>query len=330
MLVLSVDPTGATEALALLAARGDYPPRLAFEIAQSQASVPGSSTSSSSQAHLAASAPFQARPRGPVSGRLSATTSRRGLELPVAVSRCLSATGVRFSAIRFPPRDWALLTVGLPTQRVGPRRGYRVPHTRATTRGGRPLYPEDHGAHPARSRSPTSVRRFAATSPCTPPQPSIDAGLCSTRHQPGVHTSSPVRSSPRLTLPDGTGTPWLSPELRTPPTGAGRRTSGRGQAIEHGPETTLYVIDPASNPACSLVMCDLASHATKQKQSGGWRSKNAPCVSSTVAPASSGALLGGIGPLPDNEKSKAPRVCADRSAAPRVPDSLALLDYLAH
>jgi hypothetical protein len=57
----------------------------------------------------------------------------------------------------------------------------------------------------------------------------------------------------------------LSPELRTPPTGAGRRTSGWGQAIEHGPETTLYVIDLASNPACSLVMCDLASHATMQK-----------------------------------------------------------------
>jgi len=46
-------------------------------------------------------------------------------------------------------------------------------------------------------------------------------------------------------------------------------------------------------------------------------------VSSTVAPASSSALLGRIRPVPDNEKSKAPRLCADRSAAPRVPDSLA-------
>ena len=104
-------------------------------------SVPGSSTSSSSQAHLTASAPFQAGPRGPVSGRLSATTSRRGLAQPVAVSRCLSATGIRFSAIRFPPRDWALLTVGLPTQGVGPRRGYRVPHARATTGEGAPSTP---------------------------------------------------------------------------------------------------------------------------------------------------------------------------------------------
>jgi hypothetical protein len=30
------------------------------------------------------------------------------------VSRCLSATGIRFSAILFPPRNWALLAVGLP------------------------------------------------------------------------------------------------------------------------------------------------------------------------------------------------------------------------
>ena len=30
------------------------------------------------------------------------------------VSRCLSATGIRFSVILFPPGSWALLTVGLP------------------------------------------------------------------------------------------------------------------------------------------------------------------------------------------------------------------------
>ena len=47
----------------------------------------------------------------------------------------------------------------------------------------------------------------------------------------------PVRSSPRLALPDGTLRLGLSPELRTPPTRSRRRTSGRGQAIEHGPET---------------------------------------------------------------------------------------------
>ena len=49
------------------------------------------------------------------------------------VSCCLSATGIRFSVIRYPPGSWALLTVGLPNHRLGPRRGYRVPHARAAT-----------------------------------------------------------------------------------------------------------------------------------------------------------------------------------------------------
>jgi hypothetical protein len=49
------------------------------------------------------------------------------------VSRCLSATGIRFSAILFPPGSWALLAVGLPNHRFGPRRGYHVPHARAAT-----------------------------------------------------------------------------------------------------------------------------------------------------------------------------------------------------
>jgi hypothetical protein len=35
-------------------------------------------------------------------------------------SRRLSATGIRFSVIRFPPRSWALLTVGLPDETSRP------------------------------------------------------------------------------------------------------------------------------------------------------------------------------------------------------------------
>ena len=59
-----------------------------------------------------------------------------GLVLTLVVSRHLSAAGLRFSAILFPPRSWALLAVGLPATDStwpGPRRGYRVPHARATT-----------------------------------------------------------------------------------------------------------------------------------------------------------------------------------------------------
>ena len=38
----------------------------------------------------------------------------RGAGHHVPVSCCVSAAGLCFSAIRFPPRDWAFLTVGLP------------------------------------------------------------------------------------------------------------------------------------------------------------------------------------------------------------------------
>jgi len=69
----------------------------------------------------------------------------------------------------------------------------------------------------------------------------------------------------------------LSPELRTPPTRAGQRTSGWGQAIEHGPGTTLYVIDPASSSRCPLVVCDIASHAALQPQADPERVRGRCC-----------------------------------------------------
>ena len=51
----------------------------------------------------------------------------------VPVSRCLSATGVRFSVIRFPPGNWALLTVGLPDPKIRTQTGYHVAHAQDAT-----------------------------------------------------------------------------------------------------------------------------------------------------------------------------------------------------
>ena len=100
-------------------------------------------------AHLTASALFRAGPRGPMSGRLSMTTSWRTGPAPM-VSRCLSATGVRFSVIRYPPRSSALLTVGLPSTTRRARTSTGLPRSARTScdRGGRPLCPGDDGAHP--------------------------------------------------------------------------------------------------------------------------------------------------------------------------------------
>ena len=84
------------------------------------------------------------------------------------VSRCLSATGIRFSVILRPPGSWALLTVGLPANDRTPTGFPRSART-SCDRGGRPLYPGDNGAHPDRWRLTAGICRFTAASPCTPP-----------------------------------------------------------------------------------------------------------------------------------------------------------------
>jgi hypothetical protein len=73
----------------------------------------------------------------------------------------------------------------------------------------------------------------------------------------------PVRSSPRPRPRDGTSGASALP-LSFAPHRHRQRTSGRGQAIEHGPGTTLYDIRRTSDLACSLNACDLASHGDEQ------------------------------------------------------------------
>ena len=94
---------------------------------------------SSSQAHLTASAPF--RVRATHAPYPASYPGRPAEGQPYPVFRRLSATGIRFSVIRFPPGSWAFLTVGLLGQKPGPRRGYHVPHARAATGVGAPCIP---------------------------------------------------------------------------------------------------------------------------------------------------------------------------------------------
>jgi len=167
------------------------------------------------------------------------------------VSRCVSAAGVRFSVILCPPRNWALLTVGLPAKGRTPTGFPRSART-SNDRGGCPLYSGDNGAHPDRSRSPASIRRILNGTSLHPATTTIDAGLRLTKHQQGFKQFT----RPIFPSPDAPG--WNTSALGFPPSSAPRdysqRTPGRGQVIEHGPETTLYVIDLASNPA-SFTQC---------------------------------------------------------------------------
>lgn len=84
------------------------------------------------------------------------------------VSRRLSATGISFSVILFPPGSWAFLTVGLPVNETGPRRGYHVPHARAATGLGALCTPGTAVLIPTDKGSSASACRFSAASPCTP------------------------------------------------------------------------------------------------------------------------------------------------------------------
>jgi len=120
-----------------------------------------------------------------------------GADHVVPVSCCLSATGVRFSIILFPPRDWAFLTVGLPAP--GGRTQTGLPRSARTSydRGGSPLYPEDDGARPDLGDVPSRRLPLHGGSSFNPAPASHLAGVCLTRHQRGFKQfSRPVFPSP--------------------------------------------------------------------------------------------------------------------------------------
>ncbi len=113
-------------------------------------------------------------------------------------------------------------------------------------RGGRPLYPEDGGALPG-LRDVLSRRLPHHSGPSLHPAPtSHRAGLCFTRHQRGFKRfARPVFPSPVATRVER-GRPWAFPRASHPAITSGARR-GWGQAIEHGPGTTLYDIRRTSN-----------------------------------------------------------------------------------
>ena len=196
-------------------------------------------------AHLTASARFRARAQGPVSGQLSTTTSWRtdhprwfpvAFRPPAFASRSsCSRRGVGPSS-RSAYRTWVRTPTGLP----------RSAHT-SSDRGGRPLYPGDGGAHPDRGDFPAGrlpLRNGQSLHPANIPS----ARTRLTRHQPRVHTSSPVRSSPRLWPPGWNGPPLgFHPGLRTPPTRS--RTTHAKVGTGHRARTWNYTLN--SHPSIS-------------------------------------------------------------------------------
>jgi hypothetical protein len=198
-------------------------------------------------AHLTASARFRARaPRPGIRPVIHDASWRAGLLSWFPVGFRPSAFASRSSCSRrgmSPPH-------GRPTG-LKVRTSTGLPRSAHTScdRGGRPLCPGDGGAPPDRGHFPAGACRSSAASPCTP-RSFPSTGSCLTRHQPRVHTCSPVRSSPRRWPPGWNGPPLgFTPSFAPRRPGAGQRTSGRRQAIEHGPGTTRSTShQPISNP----------------------------------------------------------------------------------
>jgi hypothetical protein len=194
------------------------------------------------------------------------------------VSRCLSATGIRFSAILFPPGSWALLTVGLPNPRSGPRRGYHVPHARAATGEGALWTPGTTVLTPTEAtsgRAPAASQRPVPA----PRRTSHRQGSRLTRHQRGFKQfARPVFPSPVAARMERAAL-GLEPRASHPAdhlqSGSSlnalsrRRTPGWGQAIEHGPGTTRSThISRFSNPVVHSMRA--TSCRTSPKRLSAW------------------------------------------------------------
>ena len=149
----------------------------------------------------------------------------------------LSAAGIRFSVIRFPPGNWALLAVGLPD--LGPDLdGVTTFRTRELQPGWVPSLPRGRRC----SSRPSSLldRRLPLRNGQSlhPAPASHLAGLCLTRHQRGFKQfTRPAFPSPVDARMERAAL-GLSFGVRTPPTKSRRRTPRWRQAIEHGPGTT--------------------------------------------------------------------------------------------
>jgi hypothetical protein len=174
------------------------------------------------------------------------------------VSRCLSAAGIRFSVILFPPGSWALLTVGLPDHSPDPD-GVTTFRTHELRSGWAPSVPRRQRCSPR--TGPLPGRRLPHRNGMSLSPPYVPSTrLRITRHQPRVHTCSPVRSSPACGRPDGTGRPWAFPGLRTPP--AKSRTTHARAGTGHRARTWNYTLNSSSvdlQSDSSLVTCDLVS-----------------------------------------------------------------------
>ena len=160
-------------------------------------------------------------------------------------------------------------------KRTGPRRGFRVSHARAAIGVGALSTPG------TTVLALTGVAHRPALAASQRRVPALRHDVASMRSSAlrSITKGSRVFTRPIFPLPVAPGcngsvlgfTPSFAPRP------CERRTSRWGQVIAHGPETTLYVIDLASNPALfsqcvrPRVARDMAeATATRSERAGDW------------------------------------------------------------
>ncbi len=166
----------------------------------------------------------------------------------VPVSCRLSAAGIRFSVIRFPPRD--RLSSRSAHRPTSGRTQTGLPRSARTScdRGGCPLYPEDDGAHPAgsppRPAPAASQRQVPSTPPTTSHRREAPLHEASNRGSHHVHPSGlPLAHAPRMEP----AALRLPPELRTLPSPA-THVRGRDRPSSTDLELPLNSHSSISNP----------------------------------------------------------------------------------
>jgi hypothetical protein len=145
-------------------------------------------------------------------------TDQRRADRPRSLSCRVSATGIGFLGILYPPGTWAFVTSGLPPPPAGVTDpdGVSMFHTHETRLGLGALYtPGTNGVHTAALDPWPPSAAFQRPGPYHPgaqPVPGCVANEASAR----VHWHSPhAQPSPGLWTPDGAGSLGLFHELRT-------------------------------------------------------------------------------------------------------------------
>ena len=192
-------------------------------------------------------------------------------------SCCLSAAGIRFLGVLFPPRDSASLTVGLPPHPPGVVDLTGFPRSTRASYGrvGCHLYPGDDGVPATVGASSVAVCRFSTACPSSSLAPQSDPGSCRNEASTMVHSIHP--SGLPLTCSTQSERAPLGFPLASHPAISGHARQG-GDRSRTLTRSHVLGITPTLQSTDSLTTCDLVSQRTSAGEDGSGDATNwRPC-----------------------------------------------------